>query len=85
MQTWLANTAQKLKRLFMLNLHVCVLVNLVSLPLTLISESASLVELTYPRGQVLRAPSEAWQFLPVRVRIRQKLATSLTPITHSGG
>jgi len=36
-------------------------------------------------GQVLSAPSEAWQFLPVRVRIRQRVATSLTPIPHSGG
>jgi hypothetical protein len=36
-------------------------------------------------GQVLSAPSEAWQFLPVRVRIRQRVATSLTPIPHSEG
>jgi len=30
-------------------------------------------------------PSEAWQFLPVKVRIRQRLATSLTPIPHARG
>jgi hypothetical protein len=28
---------------------------------------------------------KAWQFLPVRVRIRQRLATSLTPKPHTGG
>lgn len=32
----------------------------------------------------MSAPSEAWQFLPVRVRIRQRLAASLTPILHVG-
>jgi hypothetical protein len=36
-------------------------------------------------SQFLSAPSEAWQFLPVRVRIRQRVATSLTPIPHSEG
>lgn len=28
---------------------------------------------------------KAWQFLPVRVRIRQRLAASLTPIPHTRG
>lgn len=28
---------------------------------------------------------KAWQFLPVRVRIRQRLAASLTPIPHARG
>ena len=31
------------------------------------------------------APSKAWQYLPVRVRIRQRLAISLTPIPRVEG
>jgi len=33
----------------------------------------------------MSAPSKAWQFLPVKVRIRQRLAISLTPIPRAGG
>ena len=32
----------------------------------------------------MSASSKVWQFLPVKVRIRQRLATSLTPIPHVG-
>lgn len=36
-------------------------------------------------GGNMGAPSKAWQFLPVKVWIRQRLTTSLTPISHAGG
>ena len=34
---------------------------------------------------IMCAPSEAWQFLLVKVQIRQRLAISLTPIPRVGG
>ena len=33
----------------------------------------------------MSAPRQAYQVLPVKVRIRQRLATSLTPISHAKG
>ena len=51
--------------------------------LDLYSEGAKIAAFDINEEQV--CAKKAWQFLPVRVRIRQRLATSLTPIPHTGG